>query len=81
MLSTRQIEDYRRDGFLFPIGILSPAEVSNFRNAYESLIQSTRDHSPKRFDRLHLFFDWAYQVVTNKALLDVVETIFTPACI
>lgn len=74
-ISTRKIEDYRRDGFLFPIGILSPADVSDFRNAYESLIESTQDYSPKRFDRLHLFFDWAYQVVTNKALLDVVETI------
>ena len=74
-LSTRQIEDYRRDGFIFPISVLSPEEINRFRNSFESLIETTRDYSPKRFDRLHQFFDWAYQVVTNEKLLDVVEAI------
>jgi len=66
-----QIEAYRRDGFVFPIEILSRAEVEGFRGAFDSLIQ----YSPKRLDRLHMFFDWAYQVVTHKDLLDVVEAI------
>lgn len=66
-----QIEAYRRDGFVFPIEILSRAEVEEFRGAFDSLIQ----YSPKRLDRLHMFFDWAYQVVTHKDLLDVVEAI------
>ena len=70
-LSPRQIEAYRRDGFLFPIEILSRGEVDGIRGAFESLIQ----YEAKRFDRLHLFFDWAYRVVTHKALLDVVESI------
>lgn len=70
-LSARQIESYQRDGFVFPIEILSRAEVEGFRSAFDSLIQ----YSPKRWDRLHLFFDWAHQVVTHKALLDVVESI------
>lgn len=74
-LSPRQIEDYRRDGFLFPIEIFSSAEAERFRVAFESLIDSSRDYSLKRFDRLHQFFDWAYQIVTHKALLDVVECI------
>ena len=66
-----QIEAYRRDGFVFPIEILSRAEADGFRGAVESLTK----YSPKRFDRLHLFFDWAYQVVTHERLLDVVEAI------
>lgn len=66
-----QIEAYRRDGFVFPIKVLSGAEVEGVRNAFESLV----DYSPKRFDRLHVFFDWAYQVVTNERLLDVIESI------
>src|ERR1700752_1288361 len=74
-LSSRQIEDYRRDGFLFPVEILSADEVDRFRNSFESLIEITRSYSPKRFDRLHLFFDWAYEVVTNEALVDGVESI------
>ncbi len=71
ILSPRQIEAYRRNGFVFPIEILSRAEVEGFRGAFESLIE----YSPKRFDRLHLFFDWAHQVVTHERLLDVVESI------
>jgi chlorinating enzyme len=70
-----QIEAYRRDGFVFPIEIFSRSEVEGFRGAFESLIETSREYSPKRFDRLHLFFDWAYQVVTHDALLDVVEGI------
>lgn len=70
-LSKKQLEDYERDGFVFPIDVFSATEVATFRTAFETVI----DYSPKRFDRLHLFFDWAHEVVTHKALLDVVETI------
>jgi non-heme Fe2+,alpha-ketoglutarate-dependent halogenase len=70
-MRTSQIEAYRRDGFVFPIEIFSPAEVEGFRGAFEAL----SEYSPKRFDRMHLFFDWAYQIVTHEALLDVVEGI------
>ena len=70
-----QIEAYRRDGFVFPIEILSRAEVDGFRGAFESLIERSREYSPKRFDRLHVYFDWAYQIVTHERLLDVVKSI------
>jgi len=74
-LSNQQLEEYERNGFLFPIDVFSAAEVATFRGAFEALIESSRDCSPKRFDRLHLFFDWAHQVVTHEGLLDVVEAI------
>ena len=74
-LSKQQIEDYDRDGFLFPIDVFSAAEVATFRNAFDTLTEHSRECSPKRFDRLHLFFDWAYGIVTHDALLDVVESI------
>ena len=66
-----QIEAYRRNGFVFPIEIFSAAEVEGFRGAFEAL----SEYSPKRFDRMHLYFEWAYQIVTHDALLDVVEAI------
>jgi non-haem Fe2+, alpha-ketoglutarate-dependent halogenase len=74
-LSPRQIESYQHDGFLFPIEIFSSVEIEGLRGAFESLIESSRNYSPKRFDRLHHFFDWAHQVVTHERLLDVVESI------
>ena len=70
-MRAEQIEAYRRDGFVFPIEIFSQTEVEGFRSAFETLLE----YSPKRFDRMHLFFDWAYQIVTHKVLLDVVEGI------
>lgn len=70
-MRAEQIEAYRRDGFVFPIEIFSAAEVEAFRGAFEAL----SEYSPKRFDRMHLFFDWAYQIVRHDALLDVVEAI------
>ncbi|HEX6649514.1 MAG TPA: hypothetical protein VF075_08240, partial [Pyrinomonadaceae bacterium] len=70
-LSKQQLENYQRDGFVFPIDVFSAAEVASVRGAFESLLESSRECSPKRFDRLHLFFDWAYRVVTHDALLDV----------
>src|SRR5215203_3615884 len=75
MLSEKQLEGYQRDGFVFPIDVFSADEVAAVRDAFESLIESSRDYSPKRFDRLHLFFDWAHRVVTHDRLLDVVESI------
>jgi non-heme Fe2+,alpha-ketoglutarate-dependent halogenase len=74
-LSEQQLESYDRDGFLFPIDVFSEVAAATFRNAFESVIKSSGERLPKRFDRLHLFFDWAHQIVTHDALLDVVETI------
>lgn len=75
MLSREQLERYERDGFVFPIEVFSEQEVAGFRGAFESVIEGSRDCSPKRFDRLHLFFDWAHRIVTDNRLLDVIETI------
>ena len=74
-LSKKQLENYERDGFLFPIEVFSDAEIARFRDAFEALLESSQARSPKRFDRLHLFFDWAHQIVTHHKLLDVVEPI------
>ena len=60
ILSRRQREQYDRDGIVFPIRVLSAAEVSFFRNA---------------LDRLHLSVDWARGLVTQPALLDSVQAI------
>lgn len=74
-LSKQQLDDYERDGFLFPIDLFSTAEVGALRTVFDTLIERSRECSPKRFDRLHLFFDWAHAIVTNDGLLDVVEAI------
>ena len=72
-LSNELINKYDRDGIVFPIEVLSADEVSVFRNALESIVDHCGEGYLKRFDNLHLFFPWAYKLVTHDALLNAIE--------
>ena len=75
-LSVEQIQRYQQDGIVFPVRILADDEVRFFRDALESIATDCGGAGAlKRFDTLHLFFDWAYRLVTNVALLDAVESL------
>jgi ectoine hydroxylase-related dioxygenase (phytanoyl-CoA dioxygenase family) len=69
---------YEQDGIVFPISVLSADEVSENRNALQSVAARCDEGSLKRFDNLHLFFPWAYRLATRRALLDVVENFLGP---
>src|SRR6185369_1898740 len=66
-------EHYERNGIVFPIPVLSMAEVECCRSALDSIVELCGEGSLKRFDNLHLFFPWAYKLATHEALLDAVE--------
>ena len=72
-LSRQQLEQYERDGVVFPVRVFSAAEAGRFRAALDSLSDQCGAGVIKRFDNLHLFFDWAHRLVTHDALLDAVE--------
>jgi non-haem Fe2+, alpha-ketoglutarate-dependent halogenase len=72
-LSSQQLNQYDRDGILFPIKIFSDDEAAFFRGALESVINSCG--SLKRLDNLHLFFDWANRLVTHDALLNCIQEV------
>jgi ectoine hydroxylase-related dioxygenase (phytanoyl-CoA dioxygenase family) len=72
------VERYASDGVLFPIRVLSVAEVTRFRDALESVAASCGEGYCRRFDNLHLFFPWAYRLATGEALLNAVESILGP---
>lgn len=72
------VERYNRDGIVFPIPVLSDAEVSEYRSALEAIAESCGEGSLKRFDNLHLFFPWAYRLATHEVLLDAVENMLGP---
>ena len=70
-LSGRQLSQYERDGIVFPVEVLSAEESAFFRGAVESLAENRGGGATlKRLDGLHLYFDWAYRLVTHEALLD-----------
>jgi ectoine hydroxylase-related dioxygenase (phytanoyl-CoA dioxygenase family) len=74
-LSREQLDQYNRDGIVFPVSVLSADEVTFFRAAVELLANSGEVSSSKRLDSLHLFFDWAHRLVTHEALLNAIEAI------
>lgn len=68
------LEIYQRDGIVFPIPVLSAAEVAEFREALEAVA----GEQPKRLENLHLQFPWAYRLASHEAVLDAVESIIGP---
>jgi len=69
-------EGYEREGLVFPIAVLAPDEVKEYRNALDAIMTACGES--KRFDNLHLHFPWAYRLATNEAVLDAVEAILGP---
>lgn len=74
-LSIQQLEQYERDGVVFPVRVLSEGEAAFFRSALEAVAEECGGGPAKRLDNLHLFFGWAHRLVTRPALLDAVEAV------
>ena len=73
-LDQRRIEFYDRQGFLFPIPILTIAEAQSYRSTLDDL-KALSGGVSKRFDNAHLFFPWAYRLATHERVLDAVASI------
>jgi non-heme Fe2+,alpha-ketoglutarate-dependent halogenase len=70
-LSRQQLTQYERQGIAFPIKALSSEEVAYFNGEFEALIK--RCGLRRRLLNLHLFFEWAYRLVTHDAVLDAIQ--------
>ena len=78
-VSPEQVEQYERDGLLFPLLVLSPDEVSRFRAAFEHLEARLGGRPQHRqLIQLQLCYRWAYDLATHPAILDVVEMMIGP---
>ncbi|MGI9607791.1 MAG: phytanoyl-CoA dioxygenase family protein [Acidimicrobiales bacterium] len=84
-LTTEQIDQYWADGYVFPVGALSPHEAGRIRADFEHLEQVSRARSdlPEPFDNyartcLHLVSTTAASLAAHPALLDIVEPIIGP---
>ena len=70
---------YVRDGFLFPVPVLSADEVRRFRSASDELEEQLGGR-PRTVDvrQMHLHFPWAYELASHPRVLDAVEMILGP---
>jgi non-haem Fe2+, alpha-ketoglutarate-dependent halogenase len=79
ILSDEAIARYRRDGYHFPLDIMSPEEAAGLRRRLEAFearnggpIAGAMRHKP------HLLFPWLDELVRDPRILDVVEDVLGP---
>jgi len=76
-LSAEQVNQYERDGILFPVRVLTPAEVRSYRVAFEEL--EARVGGKLSYGAwLHLHFRWAYDLATHPAIAEAVAGLLGP---
>ncbi len=79
LLTTEQIEEYARKGFLHPIDALGPDEAALHYRQYDRVAQLFGG-SPKavQMSQIHRFYDWAWQLAAHPAVLGAVESVLGP---
>ena len=78
-LSNEAVSAYRRDGFYFPVPVLSPDEVKRFRRSLESHEAKTGEPLQGNFrHKAHLLFTWVDELVHHPKILDAAEDILGP---
>ncbi len=81
-LSSEQVAQYRRDGFLFPVDCLTPEEVRGFRGHLEAFEREQGDTFGKLpglvRSKSHLLFTWMDALVRHPKVLDAVESLIGP---
>jgi ectoine hydroxylase-related dioxygenase (phytanoyl-CoA dioxygenase family) len=79
LLSDEQIREYQEHGLVFPIPVLSAAEVAMARAALEELAAALGGHvEGTRLRHPHLFHRWAHDLVLHPRLLDAIEDVLGP---
>jgi len=79
LLTSAAVEQYHRDGFYFPIRVLSTEEAAGYRRRLEE--HETRTGAPLQGNwrhKCHLLFTWADELVHHPKILDAVEDVIGP---
>src|SRR5438445_12749643 len=78
-LSAGAVAQYRRDGFYFPLPVLSSAEAHVMRDKLEAHERATGGPLAGGMrHKVHLLFTWANELTRHPALLDAVEDVIGP---
>jgi hypothetical protein len=78
-LTEAQVEQYRRDGYLCPLTVLSSEQAARYRAALEAAEAAAGGGLPGPFrHKPHLVYGWAQELIHQPAILDAVEGIIGP---
>ena len=79
MLSSEAVAKYKRDGYYFPIDILTPEEAAGYRRRLED--HEARSGGPLQGamrHKSHLLFTWLDDLIRHPRILDAVEDVLGP---
>ena len=71
-------QSYARDGYVFPVDVLSPERAADYRAELERLERQTdgaKLGNKTQLNHPHVIFRFAHEIVTHPKILDVVEEI------
>lgn len=78
-LSQEQIDGYHRDGFLFPLKVLTTEQAAHYRSCLEG--HEARAGLPLQGNlrhKTHLLFTWVDELAHHPAILDAVADVIGP---
>ena len=79
VLTDSQIEQWKRDGAVWPVDLLTPREAGEYTQRFEDLETSMGAEAQSRFRiKAHLPFPWMWDIIRNDNILDAVEDIIGP---
>lgn len=79
VLTKYQVKDYRSDGYLSPVRIVSEAEAAAIRTKVEALESELGGHiSGTNRSKLYLKYGWIYDLATTPVMLDIAEDLLGP---
>ena len=79
VLSEHALTRYHREGFHFPVPVLSAAQARSYRDRLEAHERATGGPiSGNMRHKVHLLFTWADELVRHPMVLDAVEDVIGP---
>ena len=79
MLSDAALQNFRRDGYYFPVPVLTPAEVAHYRGCLEK--HEAKTGAPLQGNwrhKAHLLFTWVDELVHHPKIVDAAEDVLGP---
>ena len=83
-LSQKQVDQYREDGFLFPLNAMDAEKANNYRTRLEALEAKFADRGPRQtlsqYFRVnaHIVMPLAMELAKTPEILDAIESIIGP---
>ena len=85
-MTTDLHDRYERDGYAYPIRVLSEEQAQHYRARYHAYVDRNRDRlaalpANQKYlvlSETHFAARWAYELVTNPRILDAVEQVIGP---